>query len=301
MLSEHVCRVGDTRQCVIFGIGSGHAKMCWLNTFMSVSVIIGLKRKILQVSTETLKCVAESIAPGQGPDLLREILNVDSDDDEDEDDEIPTDIIPLLDAYKNSDSQGKHIILSLVDTRHSKKTIQRCFGCSKYAVDQARKAQAPTKGVTLPSNQKLKRNRLNMDKAEDFLAFLFSSGILQDVAYGVTNIDFDDGTKQSVPHAVLTTKYSHAISFYKEICEESNFVPLSDSSLWRILKALKPSQRKSLAGLDDITAEGMNGFSLLENYLTSLKTYSALIDKLECAKRYLKMNYTLVTVRWKHQ
>ena len=37
MLSEHVCRVGDTRQCVIFGIGSGHAKMCWLNTFMSVS------------------------------------------------------------------------------------------------------------------------------------------------------------------------------------------------------------------------------------------------------------------------
>ena len=37
VLSEHVCRVGDTRQCVIFGIGSGHAKMCWLNTFMSVS------------------------------------------------------------------------------------------------------------------------------------------------------------------------------------------------------------------------------------------------------------------------
>ena len=36
-------RVDRTRQCVIFGIGSGHAKMCWLNTFMSVSVLMCVK------------------------------------------------------------------------------------------------------------------------------------------------------------------------------------------------------------------------------------------------------------------
>ena len=46
VLSEHTVvlaivntgkRVDRTQQCVIFGIGSGHAKMCWLNTYMSVS------------------------------------------------------------------------------------------------------------------------------------------------------------------------------------------------------------------------------------------------------------------------
>ena len=35
------------------------------------------------------------------------------------------------------------------------------------------------------------------------------------------------------------------------------------SSCWRILKEINPSQRKALAGLDDITAGGMNGFTTL--------------------------------------
>ena len=247
----------------------------------------GLKRKLIQVTTEAVKCVAESMAPGQGMELLSELTQESSDDEED----IPADILPLLDAYENSDSQGRHIILSLVDVRHTKETIQRCFGCTKYAVDHARKMKVSTEGITLPSNQKFKRNRMNKDKCEDFLSFLFSSGILQDVAYGVTNLVFDDGTKQTVPHAVLTTRFSHAISFYKEICSESNFIPLSDSSLWRILRAIKPSQRKSLSGLDDITADGMNGFSYLSDYITSLKRYKELLDQLECGKRYLKMRY----------
>ena len=71
----------------------------------------------------------------------------------------------------------------------------------------------------------------------------------------------------------------------------TNFVPLSDSTLWRILHSLKPSQRKSLSGLDDITAAGMNGFGMIEEFVSTHKLDKSLLDRLKCAKRYLKAKF----------
>ena len=85
------------------------------------------------------------------------------------------------------------------------------------------------------------------------------------MAYGVHKITFDSGMKETIPKAILTTRYSHAIGFYKQSCINNAYEQLSDSMLWGILKAIKPSQRKSLAGLDDISAAGMNAFDLLDN------------------------------------
>ena len=121
-------------------------------------------------------------------------------------------------------------------------------------------------------------NKLNISKCEHFLEFLCSSGVLHDVAYGVSKIKFDSLSVQQIPHVVRTAKYSRTIAFYKE----SNFEPLSGSTLWRVLRALKPSQRKSLSGLDDITAEGMNGYTHLDRFSS---------DQLESAKRYLKTTF----------
>ena len=38
---------------------------------------------------------------------------------------------------------------------------------------------------------------------------------------------------------------------------------MSDTSLWRVLHRINPSQRKALANLDDFTAAGINGFQVL--------------------------------------
>ena len=57
---------------------------------------------------------------------------------------------------------------------------------------------------------------MEMGKTEDFLLdFLFSSGILQDVAYGTTKVKFYSGEEQCTAHAVITSKVSHTITFYK--------------------------------------------------------------------------------------
>ena len=71
------------------------------------------------------------------------------------------------------------------------------------------------------------------------------------MAYGVTNLKFDSGEEQKIAHAILTSKYLHAISFYYQMCNVSAYEPLSKSTLFNISKALKPSQRKCLSGLDD--------------------------------------------------
>ena len=81
---------------------------------------------------------------------------------------------------------------------------------------------------------------------EHFIEFVFSSGLIQDVAYGVTKLKFDSGDEQTIPHAVLTAKYSHVIAFYLQFCKDMGYDALSESSFWRIVRALKPSQRRNL-------------------------------------------------------
>ena len=75
------------------------------------------------------------------------------------------------------------------------------------------------------------RNCPNIRKCEHFLDFIFSSGLLQEVAYGVHKIIFDNRNKKTVLKAILTTRYSHAIGFYIQNCEKTCYEPLSESTL----------------------------------------------------------------------
>ena len=74
---------------------------------------------------------------------------------------------------------------------------------------------------------------------------------------------YDNGDEPTIPHMILKSKYSHTIAFYQQSCFESSYTSLPKSTLWRILHAMKPSHRTSLACLDDITTMGMNGFDTL--------------------------------------
>ena len=184
------------------------------------------------------------------------------------------------------------MILSLVDhNNYTKEKLSTIFGCSDRSINTARKLRNASAGLVLPVNVKFRRNRMNSLKSNHFIEFIFSSGMIQDVAYGVSKIQFESGSVQTIPNAILTSKYSHTIAFYLEICKNCGYEPLCESTLWQILRQLKLSKRKSLAGLDDITAAGMNGFSHLERFLSKRKIYKSLISNLERGKRYLKTKY----------
>ena len=65
------------------------------------------------------------------------------------------------------------------------------FDCTKHQIDQARKMERENSGLSIPKKEKIIRNRLPQEKIEHFLEFLFSCGLLQDVAFGVNKIKFD--------------------------------------------------------------------------------------------------------------
>ena len=146
--------------------------------------------------------------------------------------------------------------------------------------------------VSLPNKIKFTRKRLSIPKCEHFLDFIFSSGLLQDVAYGVTNLKYDSGETQTVAKAIITSNYSHTIALYLESCNKNLFEPLSESSLLRILNTIKPSKKKCLAGLNDTAAAGMNGFTTLEQIASKYKN-KATVEKHERSKRYLKTPFQL--------
>ena len=249
-----------------------------------------IRSKFKRVRSQFERRFAEAIAPGQADELISNILH----DDEDSDDDpgaVPEELVIPLQMFEESDSYGKVLILAVIDhSKYTKQFLMKIFNCKRYQIDRARNLQKEKAGLSLPKTEQIYRDRMPSEKIEHFLEFLFSRGLLQDVAYGVNKIKFDNGEQQKVSSAILLMKYSHTIAFYKEICQETGYVPMSDTSLWRILHSIKPSQRKALAGLDDITAAGMNGFKMLHGIAEKWK-YSDVSKSLEKGKRYLKSNY----------
>ena len=59
-------------------------------------------------------------------------------------------------------------------------------------------------------------SRLDQTKCEHFLDFIFTSGILYDVAYGITKLKYDTGEEQKIAHAILMI-YHYLI----QVCEKS--------------------------------------------------------------------------------
>ena len=128
------------------------------------------------------------------------------------------------------------------------------FDCSKYKIDKV-KMLANKKGLCLPQKGTMKRNKLNSAKVEYFPDFIFGSGYLQVVAYGINKLKYNGDIQIQL------------IDLYKESCikiKQTSYKPLSESTLWNILDVIKPSQQKYLAGLDDTIANTVNGFFILK-------------------------------------
>ena len=129
---------------------------------------------------------------------------------------------------------SRRVILSLQNHgRYTRGYLMTRFKCSLYEINQAQKKRSQSEGVLLPSKTRHICRKLNMDKVEHFY-----------VAYGTHNIKFDSGLKLKVANAKLTTKYPDAVTLYLKSC--TDYEPLSTSTLFHILRAVKPSQGKSL-------------------------------------------------------
>ena len=112
--------------------------------------------------------------------------------------------------------------------------------------------------------------RVDENQLDHFLTFITSPHVVQDLPFGLRKLQLSNGQVIETPNVIRTMIKEQTIKQYTQFCEQTNFKPFSYSTMHRILTSCTASVRKSLQGLDYISAEGGTAFDEL----------SAVVDKL---------------------
>jgi len=171
---------------------------------------------------------------------------------------------------------------------------------STWEIKQARShANLSGPGATLEVTIK-HRVRLDMSKVDHFVEFTDRPYFYQDVSHGSKILTLESGDRIEMPNFVRTVTRSTMIEQYLEYCKGQCHEPLSRSTLFKILEVQQASQRKSLHGLENTTADGAAGFQTLETLIETLEKGGMekqwclnVRTKLGDAKRYLKTDFRL--------
>ena len=257
------------------------------------------QEKMIRKGKVAVDAVLEKIAPGQGNVLKQEIFknNVEIDINE-----------HLKEALTSAVGNVKIQLLSIVAGKDGGKymyTIQQLQdifpGTSKHYIEQARKHAANRKiGMPIEAG-KYCRKRLADQQINHFLDFIQYGGLVQDVASGTRQVTLSTKRKAVMPNVIRMVHKAEIIRLYEGVCNKEGYVENRPSTrtLWNILTMCPASQRKSLAGLDNVAAEGSDAF---DTAIRNIKLIAAkcsskkeemvnLESALQRGRRYLKGEY----------
>ena len=143
-------------------------------------------------------------------------------------------------------------------------------GITYYRVKAARHhKQLYGRGVKVDDTRS-PRVLVDENQLDHFLTFITSPHVVQDLPFGLRKLQLSNGQVIETPNVIRTMIKERTIKQYTQFCEETNFKHFSYSTMHRILTSCTASVRKSLQGLDYISAEGGTAFDEL----------SAVVDKL---------------------
>lgn len=137
------------------------------------------------------------------------------------------------------------------------------------------------------------------EKLDHFLSFITSTHIVQDLPFGEKTLKLSSNVEIKVPNVVRSLIPEQIVLQYQGYCNEVGFKPMSRSTLCKVLSVCSASTRKSLQGLDYVSAAGAKAFDELEkvveklgdDYGKGLTWAKVQKEKLHQAKRYLKGDY----------
>ena len=110
-----------------------------------------------------------------------------------------------------------------------------------------------------------------MSKLDHFIDFIHHPYFYQDVSYGTKVLKLDSGETMEMPNIMRTVTRSIMNNQYVQLCQVERCELLSRSTLFKILDVQEASQRKSLQGLDNTTADGSAAFHMVEMIVDSLE------------------------------
>ena len=212
----------------------------------------------------------------------------------------------LVKAYEQAGHwQTKRQILSLFADDFSRAELQQMIpGLSKWRVDQARQhATEAGKGQPLHEIPSF-RTRIDREKVDHFIEYISRPEFVQDVAFGTKTLKLDSGEKIIIPAVIRTVIPSRIIRQYLDYCQEQEFEPASQRSLYRMIEVCSASIQRSLQGLDNTTVEGAEAFDQVFSMLESLADQGINVTTtqkvLKDGKRYLKNDFKTHIGRSEH-
>ena len=214
----------------------------------------------------------------------------------------------LLSAFAESYLNAQHWstrrqILSLMADKLSLKEIREFIPTvTSYRYNIARRHRLlHGRAAPLPSQEK-RRMRIEPAKLEHFVSFITSPHVIQDVPFGEKVLKLSTGEIIKTPNVIRTMIPERIVQQYQQYCCETNFKPMSKRTLLRVLAVCFSSVRKSLQGLDNFSAQGVEAFDDLEKLVDKLvdcgKTQQwtrEIKQQLRMSKQYLKGDYKVGT------
>lgn len=265
------------------------------------------KRQHLRKVRQGITSVLQTIAPGQESLLWKALKDSEAVEQQLEDVDITNplenqSVQALVSAYETADDkETKTQILSIFADIYSLSELQLLIPeVNAYKFRKARLHLKQFGRGNLATQEPQYRVRMSIPKVDHFISFISSPNLVQDVAYGSRTIRLSSGESFKMPNVVRTMIASRIIKQYEQYCKEVNFGPLSTRELYRILQLCPAQQRKSLQGLDNTMADGVQGINQLEKISYQLlekglgsEWQKQILRELKSLKNYLKGDYKL--------
>jgi len=218
------------------------------------------RRRHVRKAKQAVTAVLDEVAPNQHHQLWHAIASkpLESLNSSEEEEDIDNVLMEALaQCYTNADRwDTKRQILSIMADKVTYCTLQRWIPTlSRYRFTVARKHTLVQGRGVLPKPQRRTR-AVSQTKLDHFLDFILSPHMIQDLPFGEKTIKLSSKEVITVPNVVRLMIPEYIATQYQAYAEECGFTPLSRSTLLRILSVCSASTRKSLQGLDYISATG---------------------------------------------
>lgn len=107
------------------------------------------------------------------------------------------------------------------------------------------------------------------------MSFLTSPHVIQDLPFGKRYLYLSGGKIIETPNVIQTMVNQRVIDQYQQYYLETNFKPFSASTMQCILVLCSTTVRKSLQGLDYLSAKGTKALEDLATIAESLTTHGS--------------------------
>lgn len=256
------------------------------------------ERRYSRKAKQVVLAALEEIAP-ESPKVLLNVIQTSSDEEDYYVDKSLTEA--LVECYNNASHwSSRRQILSIMADKIPYSSLKNWIpGLSRYRFNMARHHTLLQGRGSVVTTTKSTRMYISPEKLDHFLTFITSGQVIQDLPFGEKTLKLSTGAKVTVPNVVRTLIPEQVVQQYTTYCKETGFLPMSRSSLSRVLSVCSASVRKSLQGFDYFSADGAQAFDEIEAIALKLgdeygkgHTWAKnLLSKSKMAKRYLKGNY----------